>query len=205
MAKQRFYPLWIAMICIIIFVIQILFSEFSDLFVLDSGKAIEFWRFVTSIFLHGNLSHLVLNLFALLLFGLVLEKIIGGSRFLIVYFSSGIIANLIVVNFYSSSLGASGAIYGILGCLAIIRPKMTVFVYNLPMPMFIAAIVWILIGVFGLFVPDNTGHIAHLSGIAIGFLFGLYYLREFREKKETKFKVKIPEEYLQRWEDFYLR
>jgi len=205
MTQQKFYSIWIALICIIIFVFQTTINEFTDSLVLNSQSFFQPWRFVTSIFLHGDLSHLVLNLFALLLFGLILEKVIGSNNFLIVYFVSGFIANIVAVNFYASSLGASGAIYGIMGCLAVLRPKMTVFIYNLPMPMFLAAIIWVLIGIFGLFIPSNTGHIAHLSGIAIGFLIGVYYFKNFREQKQFKIKVNLPEEHMQKWEEVYLR
>jgi len=86
----------------------------------------EIWRFVSAIFLHDGIIHLIYNLFALALFGFILEKLIGSKRFLIVFFASGIIANLIAVNFYNSSLGVSGAIYGILGCLVILKPLMMI-------------------------------------------------------------------------------
>jgi len=205
MEKRKFYTLWIALICVLIFLVQTFMSGFTDLFILDSSSYTEVWRFITSIFLHASVSHLILNLFALILFGLILESIIGSNRFLAVFLVSGLIANLIAVNFYSSSLGASGAIYGILGALTILRPKMTVWLYSLPMPMFIASIVWILIGVFGLFTPSNTGHIAHLLGIAVGLLFGLYFYNNFKERKEITYSVNIPEEHMQRWENEYLR
>ena len=208
MSEVKFAPLWIAGVCIIFFILQMTFSGFTDSLVLDQSSWMQPWRFVSSIFLHGGLSHIVFNLFALILFGLILEKIIGSRKFLIVYFASGIIANLIAVNFYSSSLGASGAIYGVLGCLAVLRPKMVVWVYNLPMPMFLAAIIWVLAGVFGIFAPSNVGDIAHLSGIAVGFLFGLW-LRE--TKKGNKIvrdygglKVTIDESSMRNWEDKYM-
>lgn len=203
--KQKFYPLWITFICIVLFIIQKVIPNFTDLFILNQEKPIEIWRFLSSIFLHGNSSHLILNLFALLLFGLILEKLIGSKKFLLVYLSTGIIANIIAINFYPLSLGASGAIYGIIGCLTILRPKMGVFIYNVPMPMFIASIIWILIGIFGLFIPSNTGHIAHLSGIFFGFLFGFYFMRRYGEQKKPKLSIKIPAEHMEKWEDVYMR
>ena len=127
------------------------------------------------------------------------------------YFVSGIIANLIAVNFYSSSLGASGAIYGILGCLAVLRPKMTVWVYNMPMPMFVAAIVWVLAGVFGIFTPSNVGDIAHLSGIAVGFLFGLFLRVGGMGRKQKVLrnygglKVSVDESSMRNWEDKWMK
>ncbi|MFH1711566.1 MAG: rhomboid family intramembrane serine protease [Nanoarchaeota archaeon] len=209
MGKIKFVPLWIAGVCIIFFIFQLTFSGFTESLVLNQASYMQPWRFVSSIFLHGGLAHIVFNLFALILFGLILEKLIGSKKFLILYFVSGIIANLIAINFYSSSLGASGAIYGVLGCLAVLRPKMVVWVYSLPMPMFVAAIIWVLAGFLGLFTPSNVGDIAHLSGIGVGFLYGLW-LRE--RKKEVKvvrnyggLKVTIDESSMRNWEDQWMR
>lgn len=208
MEKSRFYALWLCLAMIIIFIVQNLVLGFSDYFVLNKSAFYnyEIWRFLSSIFLHGSLVHLLYNLFALALFGLILEKFIGSRKFLAVFFLSGIIANIIAVNFYDSSLGASGAIYGILGCLIIIKPMMMIFAYGFPMPMFIAGIVWIIAGFFGIFMPSNIGHIAHLSGMFIGILFGLYF-RIFRKKQKIfkNQKMHIPKDYIESWEREYLR
>lgn len=203
---MKFYALWLSLICVIMFVFQIVFSGFTDALVLDSSSFLQPWRFVTAIFLHASLSHILFNLFALILFGLILEKIIGSNKFLIVFFVSGLLANLVAVNFYSSSLGASGAIYGILGCLTILRPKMVVWVYNLPMPMFVAAVLWVLVGVFGVFFPSNVGDIAHLSGIFVGFVFGLLFRLRFQEKRASlTYRINLPEKDMRNWEDRWLR
>lgn len=201
---MRYCTLWLSLACIIAFVLQIAISGFTDLLALEQGKSIEVWRFVTAIFLHGGLSHLISNLFALLLFGLILEGSVGSKRFLWVFFASGIVANLIAVWFYPSSLGASGAIYGILGALVVLRPGMTVWVYNLPMPMVIAGIVWVAAGVLGLFYPSTTGHIAHLSGIAIGFLFGSFWKDWTRKPEMNRGKIVFDENSLKRWEDNHM-
>lgn len=202
---MKYYSIVLSLICIILFVLQIIVPGFTDYLALNQQSWIQPWRFVTSIFLHGSSSHIIFNLFALVLFGLILEKVIGSSRFLLVFFLSGIIANLIAVNFYDSSLGASGAIYGILGCLTILRPRMTVWVYNLPMPMFIASIIWVFLGIAGIFNPSNVGDIAHLSGIAVGFLLGLFYLKQFRQTREKKMRIMLSEQGMRSWEDNYMR
>lgn len=204
---NKLSALWIAGICVAFFIFQLIIPGFTDSLVLNQASVIQPWRFFSAIFLHGSVSHILFNMFALILFGLILEKIIGSRKFLLVYFVSGIAANLIAVNFYQSSLGASGAIYGILGCLTILRPRMTVWVYSLPMPMFVAAIVWVVAGFLGIFTPSNVGDIAHLSGIAVGFLLGLWF-RE-RESKVIRnypgFRVTIDEDKMRNWEDNFLR
>tara|TARA_Y100000310_G_scaffold1683_1_gene2132 strand:+ start:1712 stop:2269 length:558 start_codon:yes stop_codon:yes gene_type:complete len=169
----------------------------------DSYYGGEVWRFVSAIFVHGGLVHLMYNLFALALFGSILEKFIGGKKFLLVFFLSGIIANIIAVNYYASSLGASGAVYGILGVLVVIKPLMMVWAMGFPMPMFIAGVLWVLGGVFGLFDPTgNTGHIAHLGGIGVGFIIGIFY--RIIRKKKTIPKIEINEEDVNRWENSYI-
>jgi membrane associated rhomboid family serine protease len=206
----KFYAVKLSLVIVIVFVLQLVVNGFSDLFVLNSGSWFEPWRFLTSIFLHANLLHIVLNLFALLFFGSVLEKFIGGKGFLLVFFSTGILANLIAVNFYSSSLGASGAIFGIIGALVFIRPGMPVWAFGLPMPMVVAGIVWAgadIIGTYGFFVGnpmDNTGNIAHLSGMFFGFVFGYFYRRKLG-KTVKKMNVSIDENEIRKWEDIYLR
>jgi membrane associated rhomboid family serine protease len=180
-------------------------AGFTDTLVLNQDSWSQPWRFLTSIFLHGSPAHLILNLFALILFGFILERVIGSKRFIFVFFISGILANLISVNFYPSSLGASGAIYGILGCLTVLRPRMTVWVYSLPMPMFLASIIWIGIGIFGILNPSQIGDIAHLSGIAAGAILGFYYYKDFKEHKQIENKVELPEDYMGAWENVYMR
>ncbi len=203
------YPFWLAGICVIVFTTQIIFPSFTELFVLDSSKKIEIWRFVTSIFLHGGIGHLLYNMFALVLFGMFLERMVGSKKFFIVFFSSGIIANLISVWFYSSSLGASGAIFGIIGALILIRPGLMVWAFGIPMPMFVAGILWgagDLIGAIAFFSGNpinNTGNIAHLSGMLIGLILGFFY----RQKKSDNGKIvyRLNESEIRRWEDYHLR
>ncbi len=219
MAKMKFYSLWLCLICIIVFIFQLIIPGFTELFVLNQASFFEVWRFVSAIFLHGGVAHLLYNLFALAFFGIILEKLIGSSKFLIVFFVSGIIANLIAVNFYSSSLGASGAIMGIIGCLTIIKPFMMVWAFGLILPMFLAAILWVIGDVLGVFLPSGVGNIAHLSGIAVGFIIGIFLrLQKFLisdSAQEHKFLtewitvrkelIKIPKGYMRLWENRHMR
>lgn len=207
--KFKFYAIKLSLVMILIFIAQVFLTGFTDFFVLNQLSWQQPWRFVTSIFLHGGLGHLVLNLFALLFFGSILEKFISSKRFLIVFFTTGILANLISVNFYSSSLGASGAIFGILGALVIIRPLMTVFAFGIPMPLFVAGILWAaadLLGAIGFFTGnpiDNTGNIAHLSGMAFGILFGSFYRKLLTKKK--KLNVSLDENKVRNWEVTWMK
>lgn len=211
MAKEKFryYALKLSLLMIIIFVFQIIFPFFTDLFILNENSYFQPWRFLTAIFLHGGVAHLALNLFALVLFGLILENIIGGRKFLLIFISTGIFANFVSINFYSSSLGASGAIFGVIGSLIIIRPLLPVFAFGLPMPIFVAGVLWAgadILGTIGFFAGnpiDNTGNIAHLSGMFLGFLLG-YFFRE-KVNKTRKEKIRLDEGYVRRWESHFMR
>ena len=206
MGREKFgyYALKLTGICIIVFVLQLLFSNFMDLLVLNAKAFPEIWRFVSAIFLHGSLMHLLYNMFALALFGSILESLIGSRKFLTVFFVSGIFANLIGVNFYSSSLGASGAIFGVLGALIIIRPLMVVWAFGMPMPMFIAGILWVAGDLIGVFVPSDVANIAHLAGIAIGLAFGILF-RDWKERRAEQKKIVLNESAMRQWEDNYLK
>jgi len=208
--KIRFWFLWLSLICVIAFVLQNIVNGFTDMFILNLSALYGFqiWRFVTAIFLHGGIVHLIYNLFALLLFGFILERIIGSRNFLIVFFLSGIIGNLVSVNFYPSSLGASGAIYGVIGCVAILEPMMMVWAFGLLMPMFVAAILWIAGGVLGMLgmFNDNTGYVAHLSGIVIGIISGIVFRIIYtRKKKKLEEKMIIPDDYVGEWEERFVK
>ncbi len=201
--EHKYYALKLTVVCVIVFAIQLLVSGFTELFLLSQAAPLEIWRYVTSIFLHSGATHLLYNMFALALFGSVLERFIGSRRFLIVFFVTGIVANIIGINFYSSSLGASGAIMGVIGALIIVRPMMTVWAYSMPMPMFFAGILWAIGDIIGVFVPSGIANIAHLSGMGLGLILGLLF-RSWRPK-ENRFKIEIPEHYVRKWEDVYMR
>lgn len=208
--KFKYYSLWITLICIGSFILQLLIPGFTDAFMLTENALTHPWQFITAVFLHANLGHLVYNLFALVIFGLILEKLIGSNKFLILFLFSGIIANLISFSWYPNALGASGAIMGVIGALAVIRPLMIVWTFGMIMPMFVVAIIWMagsLLGIFG-FGDPTTGYLAHLSGIFIGILYGFFIrlrIKTFKENNSYFFKrkIKIPENVMRKWEWVY--
>jgi len=194
----------LAAITVVVFVLQIIFPAITDNFSLVSTEVFSRpWIILTSIFLHGGIEHLLYNMFALFLFGLILEEIIGGKKLLILYFSAGLLASIATIPFYQASLGASGAIFGILGALAILRPRMVVWVSFVPMPMFIAILVWAAIDLFGIFFPSNIANAAHLAGLFLGVLYGLFLRGDFGEKffRKHKHNLEISEEKFRDWEN----
>lgn len=189
-------------LCALCGVLQWGIPGFTEAFLLTPSAWSEPWRFVTAIFLHGDIQHFFYNMLALLFFGLVLEHDLGSKRFLLVYGCAGLGANLLSVFFYPASLGASGAIFGIIGALVVMRPSMMVDVMGFPMPMLVAGIVYAAIDVFGVFAPSGTANLAHLSGMAIGLFFGGFY-RPLLARVSRKPEI-VDEQSIRDWEDRYL-
>ena len=147
------------------------------------------WTLVTSIFLHADFNHLLFNMFALFFFGSYLERLLGSNRFLIIFIAAGIVGNLGYLVTASNSMipaiGASGAAYGLMGTLVILAPFMRVYVYGLlPVPLVVLTAVFVFIDVAGLFSPSGIAHGAHLAGLIVGIVFGLYLRPYFGYRRQ---------------------
>jgi hypothetical protein len=206
MKKYDWYALKLVAICVIVFILQNVFGSLTDEFSLDSTTFFSRpWTIVSYIFLHASFEHLFYNMFALALFGSVLERIIGSKKFLLTFFISGIIAGVGSLIFYTSSIGASGAIYGIMGALAVIRPRMTVYVTFIPLPMALAVIFWAAGDLLGLFSPsDLIAHGAHLSGLVFGLIYGIRLRKEYGENIIKRPKKEMSDEEFRDWEEKYM-
>ncbi|MEM5804649.1 MAG: rhomboid family intramembrane serine protease [Candidatus Aenigmatarchaeota archaeon] len=191
----------LALFCVFVFIAQVSFEPFTEAFVLVSSNVLFApWTLITSIFLHGSLEHILYNMFALVLFGTVLESIIGHKRFLVLFFVGGFFASIGAAIFYNASLGASGAIFAILGALTMLRPKMVVWVAGIPMPMFVAAFVWALIDLVGMFAPGQTANAAHLFGLAFGLAYGYTLMKRYGEQPRQKSSGPLSKAELDSWE-----
>lgn len=202
---MRYIALWLVGICILVFILQNIFPTITDYFALNSAVALsQPWLFVTHLFLHADVLHILYNMFALALFGIIFENIIGSKKFIIIYFVSGFIAGIGSVIFYPASIGASGAIFGIMGCLAALRPRMTVWVGSVPMPMIIAAVVWAGLDLLGMFAPSGIANAAHLFGLFFGIGVGILLRKKFGEPLFIK-REKIFDEDISVWERKYMK
>jgi membrane associated rhomboid family serine protease len=198
---KNYFSAWILCgIIVAVFLLQSAFPYLTDEYALSGlGNPITL---LTSLFLHGSISHLLGNLFALGLFGILLEQEIGTKKFLAVYFASGIIAGLVGVFFYSSLIGASGAISGVLGMLAILRPRMLVWTYGVPMPMIFAAFFWLVLDIGGAFYPSTIANISHIAGLIFGAAIGLA-IRKPEPKGQKKQRL-LSRGDLDKWEDDWM-
>ena len=135
----------------------------------------KFYVLFTSIFLHSDLSHLVSNMFVLLVFGLVLEQEIGCQRYLMLFFGGAFFGDLLSSLIYPPmvpAIGASGGVFSILAATMLIKPvPMEGF---MPIPLGVIAVGYIMYAIFGLITnyPPHVSHIAHLGGALVGLMYG---------------------------------
>lgn len=148
------------------------------------------YQLVTHLFTHANLMHIFFNMFTLYMFGRVLENVLGPKRFAMLYFATGLGAVLLnvlldflqlqgIINFntdvnISFSIGASGAVYGIMVAFAMLFPNTELLIYFIVplkakvfIPLLILAEIYMEVSRSP---GDNVGHAAHLGGALIGFI-----------------------------------
>lgn len=133
----------------------------------------EYYRLITAMFLHGGLMHLLLNMYALNTLGPFVEKIYGSAKYIIIYFAAGIVSSLFSYRFSEGvSIGASGAIFGLLGAALIFSLKMRDRIGKGMIKNIISVIG---INIFiGISVP-NIDNLAHLGGLIGGALVSLIF------------------------------
>jgi membrane associated rhomboid family serine protease len=144
------------------------------------------WRLVTYAFMHGGLTHIAFNMFALFMFGGTIERTFGARNFIVYYFVCAIVAalaQLIVVHWFTHgfypTLGASGAIFGLLLAFGMLYPheKMMLIFLPVPIPAWIFVIgyaaVELVLGVTG--TQAGVAHFAHLGGMVGGIVLIQYW------------------------------
>ena len=166
----------------IIFILQLLIPGLTEAFYFVPAAALsQPWRFITSMFLHDptDIFHILFNAYALFLFGSILERRLNWKDYSIIYFGAGIFGGICysatyVLGIIQSipALGASGAIYGIMGAVAILMPEIRLFFLFFPMSIRQAAVVWVIIEFLGTFDPTSgIASAAHLGGMFFGFAY----------------------------------
>lgn len=180
-----------------------LFVKYFALWPFDISKILRFddfsfypWQLVSYQFMHGGFWHIFMNLFALWMFGSDLENKWGSKKFLYYYLLAGIgaaIIHLIVTPLLGGDLrptvGASGAVYGVLLAFGVTYPDRPIFMFPLFIPIPAKYFVMIFAGLelfSGFSGNDGIAHFAHLGGALTGFLlikFG--YLLPFYKKLEN--------------------
>jgi membrane associated rhomboid family serine protease len=125
------------------------------------------WQIISSVFTHQEVLHIGFNMLALYFLGPMLEQVLGRARFLALYLVSGIAGSAAVMLFadpHSQSLGASGAIFGLMGALAVIALKVHGQVQTILM--------WIGLNLVFTFTVGGISWQAHVGGLVTGALLG---------------------------------
>lgn len=162
---------WLIAVNVILYVIPILFGQYNNLINNYSvwGPAIrdgQVYRLFTGIFLHGGIFHLLFNCYALYVIGAQVENFFGKFKFAIIYLVAGISGALFSVMFggNSASIGANGAIFGLMGALVYFGYHYRVYLGNVVKSQIIPLIVLNLILGFSMSGIDNFAHIGGLIG-----------------------------------------
>ena len=173
--KVIFVTYLLIAINVIVFILQLIGIINSSQFGMNSDlvKAGQYYRIITSAFLHGGVIHLLCNMYSLYIVGTQLETVLGKIKFIIIYILSIIASSLLsgVINGGSiMSVGASGAIFGLLGALLYFGYHYRLYLGN--------AILYQILPVVGInliigFTTPGIDNWAHLGGLAGGYLAGM--------------------------------
>ena len=152
------------------------------------------WTFITSIFLHGGFFHLMANMLSLLFIGSFVEKILGARRLLLFYLISGLFAGLFFVatsylffigDVNTYAVGASGALFGLVGLLVLLTPNLPVFVMFIPIPIkmkYAGPGMLVLLWLISLAASLPIGNTAHFGGLVAGVVYGIYLRKRYSKK-----------------------
>lgn len=162
----------------------------------------KIWQLVTYMFLHGGFWHIFMNMFIFWMFGTELEMEWGSREFVKFYFICGIGGGLLnilltpTVPNYPPTVGASGAIYGILLAYALNWPNREVIIFPFPIPIKVKYLVgfMVMIQFFATWNPSGDGiaHAAHLGGVAAGFIYLKYWNKFDLHRLKDLFESKGP-------------
>jgi membrane associated rhomboid family serine protease len=171
----------ILLACVVVFLLSLIVPYWVYTYLaLNTQQVLQMpWTLITYMFVHANFSHLFWNMLILFFFGVELERRLGGQRFLAIYVLSGIVAALAQMAFAGGIMvGASGALYGVLGCLAIIAPELRVLLFFvLPISIRAMVVLYAAIDFLSLSAADSIAHMAHIGGLLVGLAYGYMLVR----------------------------
>lgn len=157
---------------------DLLYNEgaFSLRYLLQDG---QWWRLITSMFLHADADHLAGNMLMLYLAGELVEKYVGKRRFAILYFFSGISGSIlyavyeIMTGRYADSIGASGAVFGLIGALFVIVVRHRGRYADIT----IGRMVFMIAYMFYMGLrTSNVNNAAHIGGLLGGMVLTVFYM-----------------------------
>ncbi len=174
-------PIWILLAINLLFYFASTIQEgvvFSTFGLSQRLFADQPWTIVTNMFVHASLWHIMGNMLMLYFFGSYVLRLLGESKFLFIYFAAGLLGNvtfLLLGPEYAIAVGASGALYGVMGTLAVMRPRLKVLLYFL-----IPIDLWIVVVLGAVMISPGIAWQAHLGGLLLGVAAGLYFRKRER-------------------------
>ncbi len=197
----------ILIVNVLFFIGVLLFLAFSKQYSLDSPEFWKYiaispnnilagkylWTFITSMFMHAGILHLLVNMLSLVFVGSLVEKLIGKKRYLTFYLASGIFASVffILVSYFtgqgleSYAVGASGALFALIGFLMLITPNLPVYMMFIPIPIkmkYAATLMLAILWLISLAANIPIGNTAHLGGLIAGLIYGFYIRKKYKRK-----------------------
>jgi len=187
----------INVICFIVFTILISLNVVPLDFIaikpvnILSGKYL--WTFITSMFMHAGFFHLFANMVTLMFIGSLVERLIGKKRYFWFYMLSGIFAGLVFVlsalflsqDYNAYAVGASGALFALIGVLMFLTPNLSVYMFFIPIPIklkYAAPGMLILLWLISILGNIPVGNTAHLGGLIAGLGYGFYLRKKYKRK-----------------------
>ena len=179
----RLTPIWFLIILnFVVFIATFISPKLIIVFGLQPAAFLhQPWTIVTNLFVHAGLWHIIANMLTLYFFGSYLSRLVGDNKFLILYFGGGILGNILFILLgppFSIAVGASGAVFALGGALAVMRPKLKVFVIPIPVPipLWVAVIGGFLILSFLPYIAWQ----AHFGGLVLGLIAGYFFKKKER-------------------------
>ncbi len=159
------------------------------------------YTIVSTMFLHANPLHLLMNLVIFIIMGIGLEERVGRGRFLLIFLFTGILGTLLhSLQFFGEIrpvVGASGAVFGVMGAYASLYPRDKVFFFFIliipNVPVYIAATVYSVVELFALLTMEGGGvaRHAHIGGLLAGFVIA-FFLARYTSLPELAHRRRVP-------------
>jgi len=183
---------WLLIINFSIFIISFLIKPLGVLLhksfavsTITVFQSLQLWRVITYQFLHAGLGHVIVNMLWLYFFGPMLENAWGSKRFLKFYLICGAMGGFVYPILYyvgvlgdhpGTVVGASGAIFGIIAAMAIMYPRMKLYILPaITVPMFVVAGIMVMVSAYTLLGGQNVaGELCHFAGLGAGAIYVLW-------------------------------
>lgn len=183
-SRIRMTPIW-ALIAInfLIYIATMIRPEAIGLLGIRQSTFLDYpWTILSAMFTHGGLTHILFNMLALYFLGTWVLGLLGEVKFLLIYFIGGLAGNALYLwlgNHFIPAVGASGAVFALVGTLVVMRPKLKVIIFPIPIPMdlWIAVLLMALVS----FAPRISWQ-GHLGGLIVGLAAGFYFRMKERRR-----------------------